>query len=735
MALDNNSDFLFANYEEELVQEVLCSDFWEVLIVDDDPEIHSVTKLALSGVEFWGRSLRFHHAYSGAEAIEILTANNNISVLLLDVVMESDDAGLQVVKKVRETLNNNNVRIILRTGQPGYAPEEKVIREYDINDYKTKTELTRSKLVTSLVTAIRSYEQVCQLAYQSKALNNILLASKAILGFTDMKAFTTAVIKQLSVILDCKSSGVVCGSLSDGDNDIKVLGGCEEFQGLFGQSIEQLNNEKIMQQVQSCFAQSKHLHTAQGATFLLKSKRRQAAIHIEHLNAPSAGQLQFAEIFLTNVSVGLDNVRLFNRLRDAAYKDTLTGLANRTHFTEEVEKYYSTNNDNYQFVLIDVAHFADLNNGLGQDVGNLLLIALAERLKQEYPQATLLSRIGADVFGFLITKSTFQLSAFYEVLNIPFSVAEHSLPIDFKVAVCEQKYFQTMGIETLKLGYIALNLAKKQQHAKSVYYTPDMEEKLAWRLGVIRQLRHDFEQRKLEVWYQPQLAFDDLTVVGCEALLRWRAADGSYISPGVFVPLAEDAGLIVDIGQWVLEQACQQQKRLAEIGVNIRVAVNVSVPQFKVKGYAQQVKDTLLKYKVEPKNIELEVTESVVMDELSMVINTLQELKEFGIEVAIDDFGTGFSSLSYLQKLPLDRLKIDRAFVKDLPDKDSGTIAALVVSLGAKLGLKTIAEGVETQEQADFLQNLGCDEVQGFMYAKPMPETELLKYLTEKHDD
>jgi EAL domain-containing protein (putative c-di-GMP-specific phosphodiesterase class I) len=259
-----------------------------------------------------------------------------------------------------------------------------------------------------------------------------------------------------------------------------------------------------------------------------------------------------------------------------------------------------------------------------------------------------------------------------------------------------------------------------------------MEEKMAWRLGIIRQLRQDFEQRKLEVWFQPQLDLNTLEIIGCEALLRWPSGNGQYISPAIFVPMAEDAGLIVEIGQWVLEQACMQQKRLEAMGFAISIAVNVSVPQFKVKGYAQQVKDTLIKYDVKPQFIELEVTESVVMDELANVITTLKELKEFGIEIAIDDFGTGFSSLSYLQKLPLDRLKIDRAFIKDLPGQDCQAIAALIISLGARLGLKTIAEGVETQAQADYLSQLGCDEVQGFMYAKPMPEKELITYLQAK---
>jgi EAL domain-containing protein (putative c-di-GMP-specific phosphodiesterase class I) len=220
-------------------------------------------------------------------------------------------------------------------------------------------------------------------------------------------------------------------------------------------------------------------------------------------------------------------------------------------------------------------------------------------------------------------------------------------------------------------------------------------------------------------------------MIGCEALLRWPSSDGSFISPAVFVPLAEDAGLIVEIGQWVLEQACMQQKELESQGFRIRMAVNVSVPQFRNANYVQQVKDTLDKYGVDPSCLELEVTESVVMDDPQAVINVLTELKDFGIEIAIDDFGTGFSSLSYLQKLPISRIKIDRAFVKDIPGKDAGAIAELIVSLGKKMNLKTIAEGIETQDQADYLISLGCDEAQGFMYSKPLPAQELTEFVQQ----
>ncbi|KDC54149.1 GGDEF/EAL domain-containing response regulator [Pseudoalteromonas sp. S3431] len=726
-----SSGFLFLKEDhDEVISEP--SDCWDILIVDDDPAIHSVTKLALSGLEYKGAGFRFHDAYSGAEAIAILSRKNSISVIFLDVIMETDDAGLQVVRRVREELNNQHVRIILRTGQAGSIPEEKVTREYDINDYKTKTELTRSKLVTSLITAIRSYEQIGQLEYQHKAMDSILSASKSILGQTDIKVLCRRIIKHLSVILQCPDKGLICSKL-DGNNYIQVLGGCTRYETYFGENLAEVDS-RIYNEVEASFSQKKHQYTDTSATFVLRSKHRKAAIYIECDEVITRTQLQFAEIFFANVSIALDNVRLFVKLRDAAYRDVLTGISNRTNFIERIDRYQKPQKNDYLLVLLDVMNFSDVNNGLGQEVGNKLLIAIVERLKEIYPTAKLLSRIGADVFGFVILKNEFNITDFNEKLSISFCAAEHILPVGFKIGLCQQQDFQSTGIETLKVAYIALNQAKKNKHKEGVYYCVDMEDAIAWRLGIIRQLRHDFARNKLEVWYQPQLAFNDLSLIGCEALLRWPLENGTYISPAVFIPLAEDAGLIVDIGQWVLEQACQQQKRLESAGADICIAVNVSVPQFKVKGYAQTVKNTLLKYGVQPKNIELEVTESVVMDELETVINTLQELKKLGVEVAIDDFGTGFSSLSYIQSLPIDRLKIDRAFIKGLPNDDTGAIAALVISLGAKLGLKTIAEGVETQEQAKFLKDLGCDEVQGFMYAKPMPEHELIEFINKQNN-
>jgi EAL domain-containing protein (putative c-di-GMP-specific phosphodiesterase class I) len=262
-----------------------------------------------------------------------------------------------------------------------------------------------------------------------------------------------------------------------------------------------------------------------------------------------------------------------------------------------------------------------------------------------------------------------------------------------------------------------------------------MEEQTTWRLDMIRQLRRDFNERKLQLWYQPQIDLLSEKIIGMEALLRWPSQDGGFISPVVFVPLAEYSGLIIDIGAWVMEEACEKLKYLSAQGYqNLRMAVNISMPQFRDPEFIDIVKNAILSNDLKPESIELEITESIVMDEPLIVIEALNELKEFGVKVALDDFGTGFSSMSYLQQLPLDRLKVDRAFVNEISLNKSAFIAETIVTLGNKLGLKTIAEGIEKPEQANFMLKLGCDEAQGFMYAKPMPFDVLLDFFEQNKE-
>lgn len=727
MTQPSEEQFLFLNEDEPEIPQATLG-YWDVLIVDDEPEVHSVTQLALSGLSFWDKQLRFHHAYSGDEAVEKLRTHPDISVVFLDVVMETDDAGLVAVKRIREELNNSQLRIILRTGQPGYAPEENIIREYDINDYKTKTELTRAKLVTSLVSALRSYQQLCELSEHSVGLEKVLDAAKSINGLEDLSAFASQVIEQTSKLLDGLGKGVVVTAET---GRTAVLGGSEEYFKHIWQGIEQIDNSRALGVLQSTITQKQHLFSDHDCCFFIEDDKAQFAIYLETHEIVHEQQRKLVEIFLQNVTAAFKNVRMLSELRDAAYKDKLTKLPNRNDFINQITRYYSPSANNYVLYVIDAADFSSINNGLGQDVGDLLLQAVANRIKEDVAGIQYLARIGADVFAVLIESDKITPEALNQILALPFQAGEHLLPVNFHFGICEQQHFNQSGKNTLKSCYIALNLGKKHLRFNFEYYQPEMEEKVAWQLGVLKELRHDFSESKLEVWYQPQIDLATHRVIGCEALLRWPNDQGSFISPGIFVPLAEQSGLILPIGQWVLDQACKTQKHLSEQGFDMRIAVNVSVPQFRDPNFVDKVKATLQDYQVSPEKIELEVTESIVMDEPEIVIEALTELKKHGLEIAIDDFGTGFSSLSYLKKLPLNRIKIDRAFVKDIPE-DSGAIAELIVALGKKLGLCTIAEGIENNDQANALKEMGCDEAQGFMFAKPMPLDELMQFLLVK---
>lgn len=710
---------------------------WHLLIVDDDEEIHTVTRLALTDLIVMGRRLVFHHAYSGKDAVQFLRLNPHIAVILLDVVMESDDAGLLVVQQIREQLGMDEVRIVLRTGQPGYAPEESVIKEYDINDYKTKTELTRSKLVTSIIASIRSYQQIRTINQNRLGLQKIINAGSNLLEQHSLHEFSEGVVTQIASLIGLHAEGVLCAQIEDDGStseNVYVLGAAGHYAPYIKCKLERLNNPRIIQQITLCLEQRRHIFSAYDTVLFLGNAKHNAAVYIETNRPIEAFDRQLIEVFLSNISIGYENVTLFQQLKHAAYIDPLTKTPNRNEFAHLLQETRRLDAKHNVAVLIDINHFSDVNDGLGQEIGNELLVAVTHRLVSEYGAVAQIARIGADVFGLIGPEELLTPHSIDAVFRQPFEVAEHSLQINTSIGLCQLELAAQQGLGILKQVYIALNLAKKNVSQNFEYYCAEMEEQMTARLSLLRLLRQDFAQGKLQLWYQPQISLHSGKVVGMEALLRWPTDHQGYISPAVFIPLAEYSGLIVDIGAWVLQQACQQIHTLQQQGFSdVRVAVNVSMPQFRSANFVQTVLDAITKWQVPPELLELEITESVVMDEPKMVIAALNELKSHGVKVAIDDFGIGFSSLRYLQQLPLDRIKVDRAFIRDTAQAPKGAvIAETIVHLGKRLGLLTIAEGVETQEQVDAVRAMGCDEVQGFLYAKPMPADELLKFLQNR---
>lgn len=711
---------------------------WKLLVVDDDPEVHSTTRFVLHDLHVLGRPLQLLHAHDGLQAREQLRKHQDVAVALVDVVMETERAGLDLVGFIRDQMDLSECRIILRTGQPGYAPEVTVIHEYDINDYRTKAELTHTRLITMVSAALRSYDQLHSLAEHRRGLELIVGAAADLMEQRAVTSLAEGILTQLAALLKLSVDGVVCtqrGGLFGGEGErCFVVAAAGRHARHIAQPLETLPDERIVSAIMSSVTRGQHVFGPDYTVLYLKAAPHQdAAIFLDSGQALNTLDRPLLEIFVANIAACFRNVRLVERLHHLAYHDPLTGLANRQQFIIELDGARCAPSDAV-VALVDIDHFADLNDGLGPDTGDLLLGAVATRLQATLEPGCRVAHIGADVFGVLGPEHAVNVSALRALFLVPFAVREYELPVTVTVGLCRQLSDADSGVALLKRVNIALNRAKRSHSTYHEYYLAEMEDNTRWRLEVIRSLRRDFELRKLQVWYQPQISLASGTVSGVEALVRWPDDDGGFVhGPDVFIPLAEYSGLIVQIGAWVLDQACAQHVELAAAGfAQLRMAVNVSMPQFRKADFVGEVAHIVASHRVPPSLLELEITESIAMDEPKVVLESMQALKRLGIQIAIDDFGTSYSSLGQLQALPFDCLKIDRSFVSRIDDGQGGLFAETIVGLGKRLGVALVAEGVETDEQAAFLHALGCTTAQGYWYARPMPAEELMTWLRQR---
>jgi diguanylate cyclase (GGDEF)-like protein len=710
---------------------------WKILIVDDDAEVHDATVFALQDIAIDGHPLLFLHAYTASQALSTIESDDDVAVVILDVVMEHESAGLDIVRRIRTELGRAAIRIILRTGQPGYAPEMRVIREYDINDYKTKSELTRVRLLTTLTTAVRSYDQLRTIMAARLGLSQIVDTAAGMLAHRDIASFSEAAAKGAAGLLGANASAFLCArrpglGSHDGQPMHFVVGATAPFVPLLGHPLQDFGAAGSF--ALRCLESREHCHEPQQAAFFISCGNEcDAVLYISRASGLTAAERQLLEVFCVNIGVGLDNARLIADLSFSAYSDRLTRLANRLGFVQRIDEHLKTGATGWTMALIDIDHFSELNDALGHQKGDQLLLAVAQRLAASLHPEMTLARVGGDVFGLFGPANQLDPVQLLNHFRRPFAVGEYSLPVQATIGLtrldeagCED------GIDLLKATNIALNLAKSGDRGRWHYYTSNMAVATRSRLDLLHDLRLAVENRRgLELHYQPQIELGSGRVVGAEALIRWRDSDGNFIRPDLFISLAEYSGLIVDLGAWVFETAVKELRTWDEAGLlGVRMAINVSLVQFRDPNFLPRMRAALLDAGIAPERIELEITESVAMLDAETVIGILTELKAMGIQIAIDDFGTGFSSLAYLHRLPIDRLKIDRAFVRDLgTSRGTGaSIAQTVIRLGQSLGLSIIAEGIETEEQAQMLMDLGCPLAQGFLYSKPVDSSAFIAW-------
>lgn len=430
-----------------------------------------------------------------------------------------------------------------------------------------------------------------------------------------------------------------------------------------------------------------------------------------------------------------ENKRLEQRLKHISSHDILTGLPNRMLLTDRLGQAMARSRRYKKFValmMLDLDRFKEINDAMGHEKGDVLLRAVAQRLSKCVRETDTITRLGGDEFVVIFTDITDAKDVERVVQKVGESFAA---PFD----IDGQEVYTTASIgvsiypadgETidllLKNVEIAMYHAKSQGPGNFQFFNKAMGITAFERKTIENSLRKAIERGEFMVYYQPQVRLADWRIIGMEALIRWKHPELGVVAPSKFIPLAEETGLIVPIGDWVLKTACEQNVARQDAGLSpVTVAVNLSPREFSQRTLVERIANTLRETRLDPKWLELEITESTAMQSIENTVAILEQLSQLGIHISIDDFGTGYSSLNYLKKFPLTRLKIDRSFIQDIvEDPDDAEIVKAIVAMAHSLKLEVVAEGVENEEQLMYLRSLECDHVQGYLFSKPLPSNE-----------
>ena len=756
-------------------------EFWHILIVDDEEDIHTLTSMMLSDITFGGRKLQFHSAYSGQEAKRFLIKYPDTALILLDVMMESDDAGIKLISVIRNELNNNKVQIVLRTGQPGQAPERDIIYNYNINGYYLKTEITSQKLFSILISSLRTYSLIDRLEKNRRGLKRIINASEHMMKSPSITLFCSGVLTQFAAILGCSPDGIICSEnlspVIKSSNQIDIIAAAGSYAHTTGRSLDSLDEDDLSLLVHKTLKEKQHQFLPTSACLYVQSETEsEMAIYLNLGHPLSVHDQQLVEIFCSRISLLHENLQLFTNIRRTAYYDTLTGLPNRTSFIERLGSFLDfapsdkanslsqttalrTDHlplDSEQIpdkgvaiLLLGLDKFRDINHSFSHKVGDHVLKEVAHRLQKGARSWAVnniqISRVGGDTFGVLSRIDSGQNTAkllaelVLSVLEDPFNIDGLSLRITGSIGTVISKEGDSSSKAEDLLHHADISMAQAKELGRNSVksYDETYGRDLIRRTQILQNLRAAISRKEFSLNYQPQIDAFTGQIVGTEALLRWRNQQGTWITPEDFIPLAEQAGLIAPIGQWVLEEAIKTHSKWMKKGISpMRMAVNISAVQLANPELPSHIEVCLEKTGLDPRHLEVEVTETAIMSEPAIALESLWLIKEMGVDISIDDFGTGTTSMSQLKSIPAQKLKIDKSFVAGaMNDTRDAAITKSIIQLGNAFNMKVIAEGVETKEQEVFLQKEGCHILQGYYYAKPMPEEKMLIFLLEYSRD
>ncbi len=696
-----------------------------VLIVDDEATIRLMTRRFLEHSEFM-----VVDAASGAAAQKQIERIHP-DIILLDVDMPGMN-GFELTKWIRSRRETRFTPIVMITGR---EDPDSVNAAYEVG----ATDFIVKPISWSIL---------------AHRVRYILRGSHTQTALRDSHARVKAIVEALpDRLYSIDENGHVTGDnasmasfeVHSGSTSSMRTSGWSAFEHAFRQEVER--------------CASKHV-----AQILNVGEPVETEISLISEN----GRLHHFEIRLVKqtAKLGLAVVRDVTTQKEAAtkihqlaYYDALTGLPNRQYFSTELRacmQYARENNSQFALLYIDLDHFKRINDTLGHTAGDELLKMVAERLERCLRAEDVLSRhnshaaadgqtgnvarLGGDEFTLIVRNADAVeniesvANRIIERMKLPFEFSGHEFVVTPSIGIAMYPSDGNDEEALLKTADVAMYQAKQAGRSGYSFCTETTSVRSLERLDLELDLRRALEANQFELHYQPKVEVGSWRIIGAEALLRWRHPERGYISPARIIPIAEDTGLIVPIGRWILHEACRQMAEWSTKGLRaIPVSVNLSSQQFWQDDIASVVETVLGTHDLDAGRLELELTEGVLMRDVKQTRDALQTLKQTGIALAVDDFGTGYSSLAYLRQFPLDALKIDRSFVDDLPAEDAAAICSAIISMARSLNLRVVAEGVETMEQLKFLTAHHCDEIQGYYFSKPLAAAAFSELLEDDH--
>ncbi|GGK06235.1 GGDEF/EAL domain-containing response regulator [Pseudomonas matsuisoli] len=710
---------------------------WQVLAVDDDADFQNAMAFALADLELLGAPIELTQAYSYREAAMILGERHDIAVVLLDVVMETEDAGFRLVRTLREVIGNAEARVVMLTGEPGMAPARAVMQECDINDYWTKSELSSERLSTVLTAAFRSYSQLRSMSRARRGLHTIVESSNALFTSKDTRELSAKILTEIAALLEVKTEGIVCVRMegSDSGQDVlRIISANGRFYRNVGEHVETLDHPVVRDRLKESLRLHQSLRFEDGAVLLFPSLQAGAdyACYVATGRTLDDTEMELLRVFSASISHGFYNVSLFSRLEEMAYQDDLLKIPNRNALIRTLDMLLRSDAKNdHALLLIDIDNFSGANTAFGTGYGDFILGLVASRLRDHFPTNVLVARVKDDLFAVVGPTSEVKAAEVVHLFRRQSRPYELGQVYSLSTVTLDLKSFE--GDAKVALQGAQLTLKDNKRHGQDRHSVHDARllAHHAESYRMLLALRDAASAGGIQLEFQPQVELASRRVVGVEALARWRTPEGVSISPARFIPLAEATGYILPLGDLLMRLAMEAAKRLADAGrPDVRVAVNVSSVQMLQPDFLERFNANLQGSEVSASQIEVEITESVAMNSFDAISRQLEGLREMGTTVSIDDFGTGFSSLNYLRHLPADRLKIDRSFIDEIGRvEEAKLIAGAVIEIASRVGMEVIAEGVENLHQLEWLRANACSEVQGYFVAKPMPLEALLDWL------